>query len=563
MTTQEVPLSKIHANPWQTRTEEEPETVQRIADSIATEGLLQTPIGRLRVIRSRAGEPGHVQLAFGHTRLAAHKLLKRKTMPVEVRDLTDRQMAELAIRENRDRSDLSPIEEARAMHAYMRDFSATSAEVATLWGLADVTIRSKLRLLRLPEAVQAHVHEGRIAERTARYVLSVARLDAAKASELADDLASSEELNEELITERIAESMGEVAQSIGSAWHGGTAGQGWWKLDEAFQPGAVVNQAELVEALAEFYDGDAKQAATAGHDVVAWLEAPEGVQLREDIPAEAIERVKQLSSPPACTACSYHAEIGGEHFCSLNACYQVKKRAWIAADVARVQRSKRLKGIGLYSRKEDGPKLAQGSNHDDTTKKKIDAALAAGKLDDLRLAVFGTPAYRADERTGSYFVEVVLVGKAAVQAKKQRDSRQDYNKRYEAQRKHVVQARRVLEAAGPHFAALFVGLKDWDTTERMLRLLTRAGHGSLGIEGLHYKDDPKPSEKARLAAARRFLGRRWVEEAVTWTTRGKGAKATVKRLQAFAQEQGVRLPEGWADQALADPEAEAVSGDTE
>jgi len=389
MTAQEVPLSKIHSNPWQTRTEEEPETVQRVANSIATEGLLQTPIGR-----PRAGEAGHVQLAFGHTRLAAHKLLKRKTMPVEVRDLTDRQMAELAIRENRDRSDLSPIEDARAMHAYMRDFSATSAEVAALWGLADATIRSKLRLLRLPEAVQAHVHEGRIAERTARHVLSVARLDAAKAGELADRLASSEEMNEGLLTDAIAESMGEVAQSIGNAWDNGTAGRGWWKLDEAFEPGATVNKAELVEALSEFYDGDAKAAGAAGEGVLAWLEAPEGVQLREDIPQEAVERVKHLSSPPACTACSYHAEIGGEHFCSLSPCYQVKKRAWIAADVARVQRSKRLKGIGLYGRKEDGPKLAQGSYYDDTIKKKIDAALAAGKLDDLRLAVSGTPAYR-------------------------------------------------------------------------------------------------------------------------------------------------------------------------
>jgi ParB-like chromosome segregation protein Spo0J len=63
MTTQEVTLTKIHSNPWQTRTEEEPETVQRVANSIATEGLLQTPIGR-----PRSGMDGHVQLAFGHTR---------------------------------------------------------------------------------------------------------------------------------------------------------------------------------------------------------------------------------------------------------------------------------------------------------------------------------------------------------------------------------------------------------------------------------------------------------------------------------------------------------------
>src|SRR3972149_6157290 len=131
MTAQEIPLSKIHSNPRQTRTEEDPGPVPRAPTPPPPEALLRPPVGG-----PGAGIDGHVQLAFGHPRLAAHQLLKRKTMPVEVRELTDRQMAELAIRENRDRSDLSPIEEARAMHAYMRDFSATPAEVAARWGLA-------------------------------------------------------------------------------------------------------------------------------------------------------------------------------------------------------------------------------------------------------------------------------------------------------------------------------------------------------------------------------------------------------------------------------------------
>jgi hypothetical protein len=294
--------------------------------------------------------------------------------------------------------------------------------------------------------------------------------------------------------------------------------------------------------------------------VVAWLEAPEGVQLREDIPAEAIERVKQLSSPPACTACSYHAEIGGEHFCSLNACYQVKKRAWIAADVARVQRSKRLKGIGLYNRKEDGPKLAGGSYYDDTTKKKIDAALAAGKLDDLRLAVSGTPAYRADERTGSDFVEVVLVGKTAVQAKKQRDSRQDYSKRYELERKHEAEARRVMEAAQPYFASLFAALTDWRLAERIIRLITRENRLGKSVK-LHDDDRPSAPAKERLAAAQRFLAWRWLQLITPYGAQRKGSKAAVKHLQGVAKQFGVKLPADWAEQALADPE-QSVSEDT-
>jgi ParB family chromosome partitioning protein len=135
MTPQPFPLLKIHHNPYQTRTEEDPEVVQRLADSIAAEGMLQLPIGR-----PLPSDAFHVQLAFGHSRLAAHYLLGRESMPVEVRELTDRQMAELAIRENRDRSDLSPIEEARAMFAYQRDFGATTDEVGALWGLEASTI---------------------------------------------------------------------------------------------------------------------------------------------------------------------------------------------------------------------------------------------------------------------------------------------------------------------------------------------------------------------------------------------------------------------------------------
>ena len=557
MTAQEIPLSKIHSNPWQTRTEEEPETVQRVANSIATEGLLQTPIGR-----PRAGIDGHVQLAFGHTRLAAHQLLKRKTMPVEVRELTDRQMAELAIRENRDRSDLSPIEEARAMHAYMRDFSATSAEVAALWGLADATIRSKLRLLRLPEAVQAHVHEGRIPERTARQVMPVARIDAKKAVELADVLAASEDLDPEDVSREIRTRMDQVSRKIADPWDHGKAGRGWWPLDQAFEPGAEVKKGELVEALADLFEGDAKRAGAAGEGVLAWLEAPEGVELVDDIPEEAIERVRHLSSPPACTACSFHAEVGGVHYCSLDACWRVKKRAWIAQELAKVQRKKALKGIARYDAKADGPKIA-GSYHSDKISTKIREALEARKLTDLRLAISASPSWSEHQHTESPFVQVVVVGKLAVQEKKARNDDGDWRKQQEEQRRQEAELERVQQAAAPHFAPLFAGLKDWPLAERILRLLARDPYydGQQDDAELFPDDDPQAPVKSRLAGAQRFLGLCWVEHCSPWDDRRQGGKRLAKHLQGVAKQFGVKLPPDWAGEALADPE-EIVAADT-
>jgi ParB/RepB/Spo0J family partition protein len=544
MTLQNVPLSKIHSNPWQTRTEEDPEVVQRVGNSISSEGLLQIPIGR-----PSPGLPGHVQLAFGHTRLAAHEWLGRESMPVEVRELADRQMAELAIRENRDRSDLSPIEEARAMFAYQRDFGATTDEVAALWGLEASTIRSKLRLLRLPEAVQAHVHAGRLPERTARQIAPVARIDAGKAAELADVLAASDNLDPEQVSQEIRSRMDKLSRKIADPWDDGRAGRGWWKLDQAFAPGAEVRKEELAEALADLFEGDRKQAGAAGEGVLAWLEAPEGVGLASDIPEEAVERVRHLVSPPACTACPFHAEVGGMHYCSFDPCWTVKKRAWIAQDLARVQRKKALKGIARYDRKDDGPKAA-GDYSGDTIRTKIRKALEARQLTDLRLAVSSSPAYTEHDHTGSPFVQVVLVGKGAVQAKKRREAPYDWEKENEVRRRREAEIERVQQAAAPHFAALFAGFKDWILVERLLRLLAR-DEGPRGRRTKLFPDDnPRAQKATRLAAARRHLGRAWVELYSPWGLRGQGGKALVKHLQGVARTFGVKLPKGWADEAL-------------
>src|SRR3990170_4696628 len=114
-------IDQLLPNPYQTREREDSEQVAEVAGSILKVGLLQVPVGR------RTDGKG-VQLAFGHTRLAAYRKLVTdghrdfEQMPVDVRELSDQGMFELAIRENLERKDLTPIEEARAMATYRDQF---------------------------------------------------------------------------------------------------------------------------------------------------------------------------------------------------------------------------------------------------------------------------------------------------------------------------------------------------------------------------------------------------------------------------------------------------------
>lgn len=167
----EVPLDSILPNPYQTRQEDDREHVENLADSIRLHGLLQIPTARVC-----PDDAEKVQLAFGHSRLAALKLLREQmpatflTMPLNVAVLDDLQMFEMAVTENRERKDLTPTEEALAMARYRDEFKKTSEEIGTLFHLSASAVRNKLRLLDLPQEVQAKVGHG-ITEGAARELL--------------------------------------------------------------------------------------------------------------------------------------------------------------------------------------------------------------------------------------------------------------------------------------------------------------------------------------------------------------------------------------------------------
>ena len=165
------PLDHIDPNPFNCRLSEDPEHVKKVALSIAAEGLLQVPIGR-RV-------DGRVQLAFGHTRLAAFKSLSDagtsgfEMLPVVLRDLSDDEMFKLGISENLARKDLTPIEEAKAMLRYRDEFHKTSVEIGALFNLSDSAVRNKIRLLQLPDEIIQKLAVHEISEGAARALLEL------------------------------------------------------------------------------------------------------------------------------------------------------------------------------------------------------------------------------------------------------------------------------------------------------------------------------------------------------------------------------------------------------
>lgn len=195
-----VELGRIDPNPWQVRMGEDEGHVRQIAASIAEQGLMQWPMGRV-VKRDLVGgwvvidpdlyggvgealkdEPeARVQLAFGNTRLAAYKLLAQggalsaawREMPVVIRMLTDEDMFTRGLVENIQRKQLNPVEEARAMKRYQDDFRKTSAQIGALFGMGDSGVRNKMRLLGLPEDVLGALGRGTITEGLARALLAL------------------------------------------------------------------------------------------------------------------------------------------------------------------------------------------------------------------------------------------------------------------------------------------------------------------------------------------------------------------------------------------------------
>lgn len=160
-----IPINKIIHSPLQPRTMIDEESLKELVLSIKEKGVLQPVLVR------KNGEI--YELVYGHRRLEAAKRAGLNEIPAIIKELTDREVVEIAIIENVQREDLNPIDEAMAYKRLIKEFGLSQEEIAERVGKNRSTIANKLRLLNLPQRVQDALRNNMITEGHARPLLSM------------------------------------------------------------------------------------------------------------------------------------------------------------------------------------------------------------------------------------------------------------------------------------------------------------------------------------------------------------------------------------------------------
>lgn len=153
-TQQQIPIDQIVANPFQPRQTFNQEKLEELANSIKEHGVL-TPI----LVRRR---DDIYQIVAGERRYRASKLAGLTTIPAVVQEFNDQEMGEIALIENIQREDLSPLEEARAYQEMIKTYDYTQQQLATRVGKSRPYIANILRLLNLPTKVQSTLENHKL-----------------------------------------------------------------------------------------------------------------------------------------------------------------------------------------------------------------------------------------------------------------------------------------------------------------------------------------------------------------------------------------------------------------
>ncbi|MEG2620997.1 MAG: ParB/RepB/Spo0J family partition protein [Bacilli bacterium] len=158
-----IDVDDILPNKFQPRLTFNKQELEELANSIKVHGIIEPLI--VRVIN------GKYELIAGERRLRASKMLGLNTVPVIIKSLDDKNAAQVALLENIQRSNLSPIEEARAYKNIIDNGYLTQEELSINLGKSQPSISNKIRLLKLDEEVQQALLKRIISERHARSLL--------------------------------------------------------------------------------------------------------------------------------------------------------------------------------------------------------------------------------------------------------------------------------------------------------------------------------------------------------------------------------------------------------
>lgn len=155
----------LQPNPFQPRDKIKKEDIEELSDSIKKYGVLEPLV--------IAETPAGYQIIAGERRWRAAQLAGLKEVPVIVKKTTPKEMLELAIIENVQRSDLGPLERAQAFQQLIRDFNLTVADVADRISKSAAYVSNCLKLLKLPDAIKDGLAGGMITEGHARAIFGI------------------------------------------------------------------------------------------------------------------------------------------------------------------------------------------------------------------------------------------------------------------------------------------------------------------------------------------------------------------------------------------------------
>ena len=161
----ELDLSDIRPNPYQPRKRFDDKSLRELSDSIKENGVFQPIIVRKSV--------NGYEIIAGERRYRASKLAKKKTIPAIVRKFDESQMMEVAVLENLQREDLTPLEEAQAYEMLQKNLGLTQEEVSKRMGKSRPYIANYLRLLTLPSKTKRLLQHGDLSMGQARTLLGL------------------------------------------------------------------------------------------------------------------------------------------------------------------------------------------------------------------------------------------------------------------------------------------------------------------------------------------------------------------------------------------------------
>jgi ParB family chromosome partitioning protein len=203
-----VGIDQLEPGTFQPRKTMDADSLKELSESIAVHGVLQ-PI----LVREKPGAPGRYEIIAGERRWRASQKAQLHEVPVIVKDFDDSTAMQVALIENLQREDLNAIEEALGYRRLMEEFSHTQEKLAAALGKSRSHIANMVRLLNLPDSVQAEIRQGKISAGHARALITAENPEALMRQIIAQGLSVRD-------TEKLAAQKAGKAKPAGRTFNG-------------------------------------------------------------------------------------------------------------------------------------------------------------------------------------------------------------------------------------------------------------------------------------------------------------------------------------------------------